>query len=885
LTLIPGTRLGPYEIVDMLGVGGMGEVYRATDTNLKRQVAIKVLPASVAGDADRLARFQREAEVLAALNHPHIAHVHGLERSDGTFALVMELVEGPTLADRIAKGPIPLDEALPIAKQIAEALEGAHEQGIIHRDLKPANIKVKNDGTVKVLDFGLAKALEPPGRAADVSQSPTITTPAMTQPGIILGTAAYMSPEQASGKTVDKRSDLWSFGVVLLEMLTGRQVFHGETVSHVLASVLKDEPDWAALPPRTPAPIRRLLRRCLEKDRRRRFDSAADARLEIDDALAEPATIGSSVAAMGRRARSTAAVAAILVAMLVAVALTVLVQQVRTPNPARARFVMRLDLNLPSGVELYTGSAQTAAVSPDGTRVAFIGVLSGVRQIFVRRLDQFEAIPLRGTENSNECFFSPDGRSLGFEVSSGSGLKKVSIADGLVVPLVGDVDFNSGGAWGPDDRITFARTGGLWQIPAAGGAATQVTHVNKGTAELSHQWPTVVADGKVVLFTVVTGTGRGAAHIEALALATGKRQIVVDPGTFSLYAPSGHLIFYRNDALLAATFDVNRGVVTGPPIRVLDGLMLDNTGAPLAALSTTGALVYPSGGQATSQMVWVSRQGLEQPMTDTPRPYTNPRLSPDGKRVVVTSLGGDLWIQDTARPTFTRLTSNETAGNSFAVWTPNGNRVVFRTRTGLHWIDADGSGHLHAIPATSVFDFPNSVSPDGDMLAFIRIGDTSADIYALSLRGEPQPHAVLQGPAFEGAAMFSPDGRWLAYASDESGPFQVYVRPFPGLDHRWTVSTERGVQPRWNRNGKELFYRNGNKMMVVDVSTSPELVLSSPRLLFEQRYAFGGSLTTPNYDVSRDGQRFVMVKEESGSGRLSVVLNWSEELNAKVPTK
>jgi eukaryotic-like serine/threonine-protein kinase len=886
VALTPGTRLGPYEVIAPIGEGGMGQVYRARDTKLNRDVALKVLPDSFANDPDRLARFQREAQVLASLNHPNIAHIHGLEDSGGVRALVMELVEGEDLAQRLTRGAIPVDEALPIARQIAEALEAAHEQGIIHRDLKPANIKVRPDGTVKVLDFGLAKALDPLASLPDMSQSPTITTPAMTRAGMILGTAAYMSPEQAKGRAVDKRSDLWAFGCVLFEMLTGHRTFGGENVSDTLAHVLMKDPDWTALPPDTPAPILRLLRRCLEKDRKRRLADIADARAEIDDASAEPATIGPP-AAMGRRARSAAAVAVILVAMLVGVALTILVERVRTPEQSsRAGSVMRLDLNLPPGVELYTGAAQTAAVSPDGTRVAFIGVRGGVRQIFVRRLDHFEATPLSGTETSNACFFSPDGRSLGFEVASGGGLKKVSIADGLVVPLASDVDFTTGGAWGPDDRITFARTGGLWQIPAAGGAATQVTHLNKGTAELSHQWPTVVADGKVILFTVVTGSGRGAAHIEALTLATGQRQIVVDPGTFSLYAPSGHLIFYRDDAMLAAAFDVNRGVVTGPPIRVLDGLVLDNTGAPLAALSTTGALVYPTGGQATSQMIWVSRQGLEQPMSDTPRPYTNPRLAPDGKRVVVTALG-DLWIQDTARPTFTRLTSNETAGNSYAVWTPDGNRVVFRTRTGLHWIDADGSGRLHAIPGTSVVDYPNSVSPDGATLAFIRITEgMSADIYVLSLQGEPHPHAILQGPAYEGGPQFSPDGRWLAYASDESGQFQVYVRPFAGPDRRWPVSTQGGTQPRWNRKGKELFYRNGNKMMVVDVvSTGPELVLSSPRLIFEQRYAFAGSVTTPNYDVSPDGQQFVMVKDESGSGRLSVVLNWSEELKRLVPTK
>jgi Tol biopolymer transport system component len=882
LPLQPGTRLGPYEIVSPLGVGGMGEVYRATDTNLKRTVAVKVLPESVAGDADRLARFQREAEVLASLNHPNIAHIHGLEKSAGATALVMELVEGPTLADRFAQGAIPVSEALPIAKQIAEALEAAHEQGIINRDLKPANIKVREDGTVKVLDFGLAKAMEPTGVALpSVSQPPTITTPVMTQAGMILGTAAYMSPEQARGATVDKRADLWAFGVVLWEMLTGMRLFEGATVSDTLASVLKSEPEWQALAQTTPSAVRRLLRRCLEKDRKRRLDSAAAARLEIEEALTSPATIVGVVPSAARRTRWTTAGIAVLSA-ITAVVVTVVVLRLRLPEQAsRGGSVARLELNLPSGVDLYF-NAQAVAFSADGTRVAFVGMVGGVRQLYIRRLDQFEPAVVRGTLGASACFFSPDGRAVGFIVPGG-GLKTVSLADGLIVTLVADADYYAGGAWGTDDRITFGRADALSQISATGGAVTPLTQLNRGKGELAHRWPTVVADGKIVLFTVVTGSARAAAHIEALTLATGTRQILVDPGIVPLYAPSGHLIFFRDDALLAEAFGVTPLAVIGPSIRVLDDVAVDGSGVPVAALSQAGTLGYASRGQATSQMVRVSRQGLEQPMTDTPRRYVTPRLAPDGQNVVVTA-NGDLWLLGLARPTFTKLTTNETAGNGYAVWTPDG-RVIFRTQTGMHWIDASGSGRSGAIPGTFANDYPNSVSPDGGTLAFIRIAaDTSADVYALSLKGEPQPRAIVRSTAFEGGPQFSPDGRWLAYVSDESGAFQVYLRTFsgPSPGRRLAVSTLGGLQPRWNRNGKELFYRNGNKMMVVDVSTSPELVLSPPRQLFEQRYAFGPSVTTPNYDVTPDGESFVMVKDESGSGRLNVVLNWFDELTRLV---
>jgi hypothetical protein len=513
------------------------------------------------------------------------------------------------------------------------------------------------------------------------------------------------------------------------------------------------------------------------------------------------------------------------------------------------------------------------------------GMRGGNRQIFIRRLDQVdqdEATPLRGTENALTCFFSPDGGALGFTVV-GSELRTVSLADGLVVPLASDVDFGGGIAWGSDDRITFVRAGTLWQIPSRGGAETQVTRLDAGKGEVAHRWPTAVAGGGVLLFTVFTGSSRGARHIEAVSLATGQRQVVVDRGALSLYAPSGHLIFSRDGALLATSFDVDRLVPTGSAVRVVQDLALDTEGAPVVALSQSGTLVYPSTRQATNKLVWVSRQGVEQPIPEAPRSYLHPSLAPDGQSVVVTT-GGDLWIKDLTRLTFARLTTDATAGNSFPAWTPS-RRVVFQTYTGLYSIETDGSRRFEAIPGTSANDYPTSVSSNGT-LAFIRFApQTSGDIYVLSLSGNPKPHAIVNTSAYEGGAQFSPDGRWLAYASDDTGEFQVYVRPFPGPDRRWPVSTQGGRQPRWNPNGKELFYRNGDKMMVVQVWTEPELRLSLPHLLFDQQYTFGISLTTPNYDVSPDGKRFVMVKDDSGPNRLNVVLNWFDELKARVPTK
>jgi eukaryotic-like serine/threonine-protein kinase len=879
---LTGQRLGVYHILDLLGVGGMGEVYRARDTRLGRDVAVKVLPRLFAADPERLARFEREARLLASLNYPHIAAIYGFEETAGIHALVLELVEGPTLAERLQRGPLPIAEAVRIARQIADALEAAHERGVVHRDLKPQNIKVKPDGTVKVLDFGLAKATLAAANHGD--GSPASRAPIDgTREGVILGTTSYMSPEQSRGQAVDKRTDIWAFGCVFYEMLTGRPSFAGETISDTLAAVLKQEPDWQALPADTPQGMRSLLRRCLEKDPVDRVHDIADARIEIQEAIAGPAATAATGPPRRAAVRWMRVIPWAVAAGSVAVALLV-VQQGSRGSGSRAGSVTRLDLDLPPGVELVTVYPPAMVLSTDGTRVAFVGVFRGLRQLYTRRLDQFETVPIRGTENANAVFMSPDGRALGF-ITADLALKKVSLADGLVTTVEHDAEFSAGAAWGPDDRITFVRAGTLWQVPASGGPARQLTTLDSGKRELLHVWPSVIAEGRIILFASITGTSRGASHIEALSLPTGQRRVIVESGTFPLYVPSGHLVFFHDGALLGAPFDVDRMEVTGPVVRVLDNLAVGTTmDAPLAALSNAGSLMYAPSDAGTTRLVWVSRQGVEQPITETPRRYQYPRLAPDGRRTAVAT-AGDLWIQDIARPTFTRLTSEQTVGNAFPVWTPDGTRVLFRTSSGMYWIAADGSGQPHAIPGALSGDIPCSVAPDGDTLAFMRQNaQTSRDVYVLSLAGRSGPRPVVNTSAFEGGAQFSPNGHWMAYASDESGQMQVYVRPFPGPDRRWPVSTQGGTQPSWNRNGKEIFYRIGNKMMVVDVSGSVDVTLSQPRQLFEQRYVFQ-NISLANYDVSPDGQRFVMVKDETGSGRLNVVLNWTEELKRLVPTR
>jgi serine/threonine protein kinase/Tol biopolymer transport system component len=857
--------LGVYEVAAQIGKGGMGEVYRATDTKLKRQVAIKILLPSLAADRDGLARFQREAEVLAALNHPNIARIYGLDESGGITALVMELVEGDDLSQRIARGPIPINEALPIATQIAEAIEAAHERSIVHRDLKPANVKIKPDGSVRVLDFGLAKM----GATLTTvwEHSPTFTMGA-TKEGTILGTAAYMSPEQARGKQVDKRSDIWAFGCVLYEMLTGRRAFAGTTLADVLGAVVKNEPDWTTLPRGTPPLVASLLRRCLQKDPVRRLHDIADARIEIQEAMFEPDTSDHHGSERSRPTRSTRAIPWI-VAMLCALGL-VLTQVWSNRAAAPDRPLTRLELTLPAGIEPYIGPS-AVALSPDGTRFAFVGIDAGTRQVYLRRLDQFDAVPVRGTAGATAIFFSPEGRSIAV-IQTDRTMKKVSLDDGRVATLAHEVDYTTGGVWGADGRITFGRRSVLWQVPVSGGVATQLTTLEAEKGELLHAFPTVVAGG--LLFATVTGSGRGAAQIETLSLRTSiaRREVVVDAGTSPAYVASGHLIFFRDGTLLAAPFDEERLRVTGPAVKLIDQIAVTTAGAPMLAISHSGTMAYMSG-MAGSRLVWVSRGGLEQPLTELSRQYVFPRVAQDGKHVLV-SAGGDLWIQDTARPTLARLTTEATTGNSYGVWTPDAKRVVFRTNTGLYLMEADGSGRSQRIPETTTADYPNSVSPDGETLIFLRTTvDKAADLYVLSLRGEPKPRPLVSTKAHEGGGQFSPDGKWVAYASDEFGEFQVFLRSFAGPDRKWLVS-QAGKYPVWNRNGKELFYRDGNKMMAVNVSVrNGEPVFSLPQLLFDQSYEFGTGQTTTNYDVSPDGQRFLMVKSAAGARELNVVLN------------
>jgi serine/threonine-protein kinase len=917
VTLNAGTKLGPYEIVSPLGAGGMGEVYRARDTKLNRDVALKVLPEVFTRNTERMARFQREAQVLASLNHPNIAAIYGLEESGGVRALVMELVEGPTLAERIPQRgtveaglapprapqgvPLQIDESLPIAKQIAEGLEYAHERGVIHRDLKPANVKVSPDGTVKILDLGLAKALDPQTPAPGVgaiheSPLPTISA-AATREGMILGTAAYMSPEQARGKTVDRRADIWAFGVVLYEMFTGQRLFGGETVSDTLAAVITKEPDWEALPASTSPGIRQLLRRCLTKDPRSRLQAIGDARIVIEETLSGAGDVGAiHESPLPRPAPPPAwrralpwTLAAILALVLLALTIS---NALRPPVPPK-RPVTRLVVNLPPTDHLALGFTPVLAMSPDGLRLVYVAKRGGSTQLYLRSMDRFEATPIPGTEGAETPFFSPDGQSVGF-FAEGK-LKTVSLSGGAPLTLC-SAPLGRGASWGPDDTIIFVPSinAGLFRVPAAGGTPKPLTVPDRKKGQLSHRWPEILPGGKVVLFTIWTGAGGSfdKARIGVLSLETGEQRVLVKGGAYARYVPSGHVVYARGGGLLAVPFDPKRLEVTGSPVSILEGVSINPSfGSAEFSSSAEGSLAFVSGGSSVGDrtLLWVDRRGATRPLPTPPRAYSSPRLSPDGRRlaVAISDTNPGLWVYDVARGTLTRLT--ESTLFPFPIWMPDGKRLTLRLTPTLniYSMPADGSGAAKRLTTSENGQYPGSWSPDGHVLAFSELDPTTGwDIWVLNLDGDGKPRPFLQTPSNEAGPILSPDGHWLAYQSDESGRSEIYVRPFPGPGGKVQISTEGGAQPVWARNGRELFYRNGDKMMAATVETKPTFTAAKPKLLFEGRYEAGIYTFAQNYDVSSDGQRFLMIKaseQESAATQVNVVLNWSEELRRLAP--
>jgi Tol biopolymer transport system component len=894
MSLAAGARVGPYEVLSALGEGGMGEVYRATDTRLKRQVALKVLPAALTGDPDRLARFQREAEVLAALNHPNIAGLYGLEESGGIKALVMELVEGPTLADRIAQGPVPLDEALAIARQIAEALEAAHEQHIIHRDLKPANIKLRPDGAVKVLDFGLAKAMEP-ASAANLSISPTITSPAqMTGAGVILGTAAYMSPEQAAGRPVDRRTDLWAFGVVLLEMLTGKRVFDGETVSHVIAAVLKDEPDWTALPPDTPASVRKLLRRCLEKDRRKRMPDAAVARLECDDAIASPReTVVAPAPSQKSRGPWPVLSGAIVGALMVG-----LVAWRFWPAAPVAPPSTRFAIDLPADQVFTRAGRHVLALSPDGMHLAYVAN----RALYLQSFSELAPALISGTANADpsEPVFSPDGAWIAYW--SNGALKKIPVGGGSAIQLA-EIDNPLGLTW-TGDQIVVGQARAVLQVPVDGGAVRPLMTIDKTAGEWI-QTPQLVDDSRAVLFTQRTDERDwSGSNIVVQDLASGTRTTLVQGGTDGRALPGGLLLYARDNALFAVAFDPRKRETSGPTVP-LERSVLPSvggfTGASQIAWSPSGTLAYAVDDLgADSALTWMTRQGGLQPTALPARPmFQGPRsfsLSPDGKYVSMRLMGAsrsqtDVWIGDIGRGTFTRLTSSGTATD--AQWTPDGRRVCYRESPyDVRCQPFDGSALPESLFQLNKLSTIAEFSRNGDWLLLSISGQNGGfDIWVTPNRPPYEAKPLLATDADEGMAVLSPDGRWLAYQSGESGRDEIYVRPFPNVGQaRWQVSASGGTAPRWSRDGRELYF-----LGLESAGAALRATLTAVPVIAGTSFNTGTAVpigrmpsSVGGFDVAPDG-RFLTVSAGSSTGasggtrqRIVVVQNWLDSLRRQM---
>jgi serine/threonine protein kinase len=867
-----GDRVGPYEIVAPLGSGAMGEVYRARDTNLHRDVALKVLPGQFALDPDRSARFRREAQLLATINHPHIGAIYGLEESNGAQALVLELVDGPTLADRLALGPIPREEALTIARQIAEALDAAHEKGIIHRDLKPANIKITSNGVVKVLDFGLAKVWDGAPQA-DLSASPRLTATDLGE-RTVLGTPAYMSPEQARGQSLDRRTDVWSFGCVLYEMLTCRAPFAGDTISDTLAAILEHEPDQTLLPADTPSGIRRLLRRCLQKDRRRRLQAAGDAAIEIDDASTESEEPQDVFVTASRNRERFVWIVATLV--LSTVALTLGISSLRTPADVAD---LRVDITTPS-----TDAPTSFAISPDGRRLVFVAYDQGQARLWLRPLDATTAQPLAGTDGAMYPFWSPDSRALGF-FADGK-LKRIDIRGGLPQTLA-DAQGGRGGTWNPDGLIVFAPTavGSLSSVQSSGGDVATVTNVDR-PQQASHRFPQFLPDGRRFLFFVEGRPDTQGVYLGELDSPKTRRVTAADSA--GAYLTPGWLLFPRQGTLVARRFDSTPGELTGDPITVADPVGLDVSNFSRAfSVSREGIVAYRSVGTGRRQLIWFDRIGKPLGALGVPddSELVAPSLSPDGLRVAAhrTLLGNtDVWVFDAARAT--RFTF-DASRDLFPIWSPDGKHLAFDSnRSGTRYFyqkQSDLAGAEVPFLETPEAKVLNDWSPDGQSILYVTPNNlrTGADIWYVPLSGDRKPIPFVETVFLERAGQFSPDGLWVAYQSNETGRYEIYVRSFPGPGGQQQVSTSGGIQARWRSDGKELYYiAPEGKLMAVSITRHGSAIEPGmPVALFQTRIWGGGTNATQNqqYDVSPDGRFLVnSAIEDVAMSPITLLLNW-----------
>ena len=891
----------------------MGEVYRARDNRLNRDVAIKILPELFAADDERVARFQREAQVLASLNHPHIGQIYGIETHGDTNALVLELVDGPTLAERIEQGPLPVPEALAIARQIALALESAHEHGIIHRDLKPANIKLTGDGAVKVLDFGLAKAGQASGSgfqaSGAMSVSPTITSPAMhTQAGIILGTAIYMSPEQAKGRPTDKRSDVWAFGCVLFEMLTGKRAFDGEDLTDVVAAVVRGEPDWKALPSDLPDHVRTLVKGCLEKDRKARIGDVAVVRY-----LLEKETSPSSVPVVAEAARPRSRSLLAWVGAVAAIAVTAVAAAVWRPWEAATAPAspLRLTAEIGADASLFDNFGASAVLSPDGQVMAFAAVknIGEGPALYVRRLAQLNATLLNGTEGATSPFFSPDGQWIGF--FAGGKLKKVSVAGGSAVTLC-DALNGRGGSWAADGSIYFtpssATKTALKRVSAEGGTPEELSPLVDN--EVTQRWPQVLPGGKAVIFSSATALSNfDAGTIVAQPLPSGPRKELVKGGRYARYVQSGHLMFFRGGTLFAAPFDVDRLEVTGAAVPVLEGARANSTsGGVQFDIASNGTLVYAPGEAVadTAPIRWLDRSGRLSALRNTPANWSNPSFSPDGRLLAIDIHDGtqsDIWVYDWERDTLSRRTF-DTADDQRPVWTPDGSRIAFASRRGdasafnIYWQRSDGTGEAERLTTSPASQYPSSFHPNGRVLAFLEspVGSAS-NVMLLPIDGGENggwkagtPTAFLQAPYSESSAMFSPDGRWLAYISNEGGRNDVFVQPYPGPGPKVQISNAMADDPTWSRTAREFFFLDISdvRMMVVPYDSAGGVFRAGkPMPLNDTRIAGRPRAPSRDLDLHPDGKRFAVSGTEDQTlqkiNKVVFVFNFFDELRRIAP--
>jgi serine/threonine-protein kinase len=860
--LSTGQLVGTYRIEGFVGAGGMGEVYRARDTRLGRDVAIKILPRALASDAGGLGRFEREARILAALSHPNIATIHGIEESDGRCALVLELVEGETLSDRLRRQALSVSEALVIARQIADALDAAHTKGIVHRDIKPANLMIAPSGLVKVLDFGIAAV-----KLGEVGSM----TPDATQDGSIRGTAPYMSPEQARGAPVDKRTDIWAFGCVLYEMLTGREAFARDTASDTLVAVLEREPDWSVLPRSAPPGLARLLQHCLAKDPRKRLRDIGDALAEIDELRSgNAATVEALPRGSTARWRAVAATA-VIVASLAGGSAWLLSSREAGPTP-----LVRTAVTLPASVELDTVSTTASiAVSADGRRIAYVGTAAGRKRLYLRNLDEFDARVIEGTDGARYPFFSPDDQWIAF-FTSGE-LKRVAIAGGAPIAVCDVVSVGRGATWGIDGNIVFASSEGrLMRVRSQGGAPQPIVSLDPETDARRHTWPRYLPDGSGLLSTIDLNT------LAVLSFSTRHWRELL-PGSQAQYLDAGYLVFHalqeREGQVNAVAFDVKSLSVRGSPVSVLDGAFRSaNDGAAFFAVARMGTLVFAPGGYART-LVSVDRQGHRSPLVEERRGFRFPRVSPDGQHIAVTidPRPSQIWIYDLQRGTAIPLA---TKGHSLqAHWTLDGQRVVYSGPRGMESAAADGGG----LPSVLLATAPGARNVGGatwsadGTVAFQQQGALDYDLWIWRPGEDPRP--LVSSPARENIARLSPDSRWLAYQSDESGRNEVYVRPFPNADEqRWTISNAGGWTPVWAPDGREIFYMKGASVMAAAVTTDAEkLIVSKPEELFSGPF---DTTQDDNFDVFPDGQHFLMVERDPDANptKLNVVQHWGGEV-------